>query len=246
MGLVLTLNQGDPVFPDEPRLASLAACPLFSALPEPTLRELAALARRRTYRAEQVLFRHRDPSDSLFVICSGHVQARIRSSEGRELVLHVAVQGEAPGHIDLIDQAPRACDAVAQDDVEVLMLPAQAVRGALIKHPHALLELTKDFAGIIRELDDLVRDLVFLDLPARLAKLLLAHPASDRRVELGLTQSELAVQLGVARQSLNRVLGELQRQGLIRVQHSGRSIELLDRMALRRLAVGGGRALSHE
>jgi CRP-like cAMP-binding protein len=50
-----------------------------------------------------------------------------------------------------------------------------------------------------------------------LAKLLLARPAPDQRVEFGLTQSETPAQLGVARQSLNRVLGELQRAGLIRV-----------------------------
>ena len=128
--------------------------------------------------------------------------------------------------------------------MEVLTLPAETVRRALIEHPPALLELSIGLAEIIRLLDDLVRDLVFLDLPARLAKLLLGRPAPDRRVELGLTQSEMAAQLGVARQSLNRVLGELQRHGLIRVQDSGRSVELLDRTALRQVAAGGGRALS--
>ena len=191
-----------------------------------------------------MLFRCGDPSGSAFVLCSGHVQARIRSDEGRELVLHVSAPPEAPGYLDLIDEAPRSADAVAQDDVEVLTLPAETVRRALIGHPPALLELSVGLAEIIRLLDDLVRDLVFLDLPARLAKLLLGRPAPDRRVELGLTQSEMAAQLGVARQSLNRVLGELQRQGLIRVQDSGRSVELLDRSALRQVAAGGGRALS--
>ena len=191
-----------------------------------------------------MLFRCGDPSGSAFVLCSGHVQARIRSDEGRELVLHVSAPPEAPGYLDLIDEAPRSADAVAQDDVEVLTLPAETVRRALIGHPPALLELSIGLAEIIRLLDDLVRDLVFLDLPARLAKLLLGRPAPDRRVELGLTQSEMAAQLGVARQSLNRVLGELQRQGLIRVQDSGRSVELLDRSALRQVAAGGGRALS--
>jgi CRP/FNR family transcriptional regulator, cyclic AMP receptor protein len=240
----LSSGTTDPAFPEEPRLSLLAASPLFSGLPERVLRELAGVAHRQTYVPGQALFRIGDPSGSAFVLYSGHVQAKIRSGEGRELVLHVSAPPEAPGYLDLIDGAPRSADAVAQDDVEVLVLPAQAVRRALIEHPRALMELSTGLAGIIRELDELVQDLVFLDLPARLAKLLLSQPAPDQRVELGLTQTEMAAHLGVARQSLNRVLGEFQRQGLIRVEGSGRSVELLDRMALRRVAVGGGRVLS--
>ena len=240
----MSTGTADPAFPEEPRLSALAACPLFSAMPERVLRELAHVAHGRSYEAEQVVFRRGDPSGSAFVLCSGHVQARIRSDDGRDLVLHVSAPPEAPGYLDLIDEAPRSVDAVAQDDVEVLVLPAQAVRRALIDHPRALMEMSIELAGIIRLLDELVRDLVFLDLPARLAKLLLARPATDRRVELGPTQAEVAAQLGVARQSLNRALGDLQRRGLIRVEDSGRSVELLDRMALRRLAVGARRSLS--
>jgi CRP/FNR family transcriptional regulator, cyclic AMP receptor protein len=236
----LSFTPADPAFAEDPRLSLLAACPLFSALPEQVVRELAGVARLRRYEAGQALFRCGDLSDSAFVLCSGHVQARIRSSEGRELVLHVSAPGEAPGYLDLLDGAPRSADAVAQDDVEVLMLPARTVRRALIEHPGALMELSIGLAGIIRKLDELMRDFVFLDLPARLAKLLLARPAPGPRVELGVTQSELAAQLGVARQSLNRALGQLQEQGLIRVEESGTVVEVLDRMALRRLAVGAG------
>ena len=240
----MSLSRADPVFPEEPLVSLLRACPLFAPLPEHVLRDLAGLARRRRYEPEQALFRIGDRSDSAFVLCSGHVQARIRSSEGRELVLHVAPPGEAPGYLDLIDGAPRSADAVAQDDVEVLVLPAGAVRRALIEHPHALMELSTELAGIVRKLDELMRDLVFLDLPARLAKLLLARPAPGGRVDLGVTQGELAVHLGVARQSLNRALGDLQRRGLIRVEDSGRSVELIDRVALRRMALGGDQGLS--
>lgn len=129
-------------------------------------------------------------------------------------MLHVAAPGEAPGYLDLLDESPRSVDAVAQDDVEVLV-PARVVRRALVEHRRALMQLSAGLVGIIREHNELMRDLVFLDLPARLAKLLLARPASDRRVEFGLTQGEPAAHLGVARQSLNRALGELQRRGLI-------------------------------
>lgn len=199
---------------------------------------------RRRYEPEQALFRFGDPSDAVFVLCSGRVRATIRSSEGRDLVLHVAGPGEAPGYLDLIDGSPRTVDAEAKDEVEVLVPPARTVRAALLAHPPALLQLSAELAGIVRVLSETAADLVFLGLPGRLAKLLLARPSGGRRVELGLTQGELAAQMGVARQSLNRALGELQRQGFIRVERSGTSIELVDRAALRRLALGGSRSLS--
>ena len=241
---VARLSPVDPFIPEESPLSLLAACPLFAALPERVLGQLAGIARRQNYEAEQALFRVGDASDTAFVLCSGHVEARIRSNDGRELVMHVAVPPEAPGYLDLIDAAPRSADAVAQDDVEVLTLPARAVRRALSEHPSALMELSTGLAGIIRKLDELMRDQVFLDLPGRLAKLLLARSVPGPRVELGITQGELAVHLGVARQSLNRALGDLQQRGLIRVEDSGATVCLLDRMALRRLAVGGRRSLS--
>ena len=231
-------------FADEPRLALLAACPVFAPLPEAALRALAGIARPRRYEAGEALFRLGDASDTALVICSGRVGARVSSGDGRDLVLQVVGPGESPGYLDLIDESPRSVDAVAHDDVEVLVLPARAARTVLLEHPAALLRLSVGLAGIVRELSETVGDYVFLDLPARLAKLLLARPAPESRVELGLTQSDLAAELGVARQSLNRALGELQRRGLIRVAGSGTSVELLDRMALRRLAVGDRRPLS--
>ena len=147
---VASFSPAGPAFPEESPLSLLAACPLFAALPQRVLRDLAGLAHRRTYEAEQALFRVGDPSDTAFVLWSGHVEARIRSNDGRELVMHVAAPPEAPGYLDLIDAAPRSADAVAQDDVEVLTLPARAVRRGLSEHPDALMELSTGLAGIIR------------------------------------------------------------------------------------------------
>lgn len=240
----MSTESADRASAGEPRLAALAACALFASLPDAAVRALAGLASKRRYDTGEALFRFGDASDTVFVLCSGRVQATIRSTDGRDLVLHVSGPGEAPGYLDLIDDTPRSVDAVAHDDVEVLVLPARAVRRALLEHPAALMRLSAELAAIVRGLSETAADLVFLDLPARLAKLLLARPAPEGRVELGLTQSELAAQLGVARQSLNRALGELQRRGLVRVVGSGTTVELLDRMALRRLAVGDRRPSS--
>ncbi len=240
----MSSGSADPALRDDPRLAPLLACPMFAPMPENALRGLADIAHKRHYAVGEAVFRVGDTPEAAFVICTGRVSAVIRSPAGRGLVLHVAGPGEAPGQLDIIDQAPRSAHAVAHEDAELLVMPARVVRATLLEHPAALMSFAGDLAGIVRRLSEIASDLVFLDLPGRLAKLLLSRPAPDHRVELGVTQSELAAQLGVTRQSLNRALGELQRRGLIRVEASGTSIELLDHMALRRLAVDSGEPLS--
>jgi len=213
----------------------LRRCSLFASLPPEALEQLAARAVTRTYAPEEPLFRTGDRSELVHVICSGHVRACVRSGGGREVVLHVADPGEAPGYLDLVDGGPRSADAVADDEVTVLELPASVVRSTLVANPEALLDLATGLVGIIRILDRKVGEFVFLDLPARLARAILALPDSNGIVRFGGTQSDVAAQLGVARQSLNRTLGRMQDQGLIDVSGDGSRIEILDREGLAEL-----------
>jgi CRP-like cAMP-binding protein len=96
----------------------------------------------------------------------------------------------------------------------------------------------RELAGTVRRLTGSASDLVFLDLPRRLAKLLLAEataaPDGAPRVDIGMSQTGLAARLGVTRQTLNRALAGLTRHGWIEV--SGSEFVLLDPEALSRFA----------
>lgn len=214
----------------------LRRCSLFASLPDDVLGDLAGRALTRRYEPGQFLFRTGDPSESFFVLCSGHARASVRSEEGREVVLHIAGPGEAPGYLDVVDLGPRNVDAIAHDVAEVLVLPTGAVRALLLTNPESLMDLAADLVGIIRVLDRKVADFVFLDLTARLARALLEMPSSHGVVRVEGTQSDFADRLGVARQSLNRTLGELHERGLIRVSGAGSRIEIRDRDGLARIA----------
>lgn len=210
----------------------LRRCSLFASLPDEALERLAERAVAHTFSSEEVLFRTGDRSESVYVICSGHIRACVRSADGREVVLHVAGPGEAPGYLDLVDDGPRSTDAVADDDATVIEIPVVVARATLVTNPEALMDLARELVGIVRVLDRKVGEFVLLDLPARLARAILELPESNGVVRFGGTQSDLAAQLGVARQSLNRALGGMQDQGLIEVSGGGSRIEILDRSAL--------------
>jgi len=226
----------DPIF--EQNLRDLGLSPWLDALGEDSRDSLARIAARRIHPDGATLFRRGDPGDRVWLICSGSVQASRIGADGRELVVHVAGPGETPGQVDVLDDGARSLDAIVVGGAETISLPAQAVREELLCNPAALMRLAVDLVQIVRYLDSTISDQVLLDLDGRLAKLLLSRRLGDDSVQLGLNQTMVANQLGVARQSMNRSLGVLARRGLIAVEAGGRKVRILDAEGLLTLAAG--------
>jgi CRP-like cAMP-binding protein len=108
----------------------------------------------------------------------------------------------------------------------------------LLENPQALLAVAALLAATVRRVTDAAADLVFLDVPRRLAKLLVAEavaqPDGTEVCDLNMSQSGVAARLGATRQSLNRALNEFARRGWVTAD--GAVIQLDDAAALRRFA----------
>jgi CRP-like cAMP-binding protein len=219
-------------------VAELRRTVLFADADPARLEPLAARAFVRRFAAGQVVFTEGEPSDHLYVVRSGRVRVLVQSPHGEEMTLSVLGPGETLGELSMIDGQPRSASAEALGPTQLVALPAGDVRTALRSDPVLLLAVAAELAAMVRRLTGGTADLVFLDLPRRLAKLLLAEarrePTGLLRVELGMSQSGLAARLGVTRQSLNRALGGLVRRGWIRPEDGG--YVLRDPAALRRFA----------
>lgn len=192
---------------------------IFAGADDGLLRGLADRSFRRRLRAGQILFTDGEPSEHLFVVRTGRIRVLTRSAEGGELVLSVLGPGEVIGELSVIDQGARSATAEALDDVELLAVAAADVRTLLQEHPGLLMAAAAELAATVRRLTGSASDLVFLDLPRRLAKLLLTEavpgPDGTLRVEVGMSQTGLAARLGVTRQTLNRALAALVRHGWV-------------------------------
>lgn len=210
---------------------ALRTIPLFVAAADDDVERLAAAAFPRRLAKGQVLFVEGERSEHLYVVRSGRLKVLVSSPRGDELVLTVLSAGDALGELSVLDGADRSATAVALDDVALWCVPAVAVRDLLQRSPAAALAVAEELAARVRHLTGTAADLVFLDLPRRLAKLLVS---SDAAAATGLTQSDVAAQLGVARQSLNRALQRLQDRGWVEVQRG--AILVLDAPALTRFA----------
>ena len=215
----------------------LRAAQIFTELPDEALQRLADASVRRTFRRGQYLWFQGDEGARLVVVAAGLVKVVIASEQGEEVVLTTLGPGETLGELALLDGAPRSASVVAVEPTTVLMLSRTTVLDVLARYPSVLDALLRSLGALVRRLTEQTGDLVFLDLPARVAKVLLrlaeGHRPGDGPVvlDLGLSQSDLAAMVGATRPAVNRVLQSMARRGLVAVH--GQVIELLDVAALR-------------
>jgi CRP-like cAMP-binding protein len=222
-----------PDFTDE-----LARIALFDGLDPSELRALGEHAFVRKLARGQVLFNEGEPSDHLFLVRSGRLRVFVASARGDELVLSVVGPGETLGELSILDRHPRSATVDALETVELIALPGTEARALLESNREALLAVALALAAGMRRLSGTAADLVFLDLPRRLAKLLLAeaHTLADGTIEsrLAMSQTGVAARLGATRQTLNRAMSTLAQRGWITLDGTTVRIDNID--ALNRFA----------
>jgi len=224
----------------------LARVPIFAGLSEPDRQALSDHVQRVNVPRGSVLFRENEPGDRLFMILAGKVKIGRASSDGRENLLAVFGPGDLFGELSLFDPGARTATATAVTDATLLFLEHTELRAWLSTRPEAAMLLLKMLARRFGRTNDAMADMVFTDVPGRVAKQLLdlanrfgepAQPGNDAagiRVEHGLTQEELAQLVGASRETVNKALADFATRGWLRLD--SRAVVLLDRERLARRA----------
>jgi CRP/FNR family transcriptional regulator, cyclic AMP receptor protein len=208
---------------------------LLRSVPDTDLEPIAAASRLRSVRRGQVLFTAGDPSDTVMLVIAGRVKVVVRSADGAELTLTIIQPGGMFGEISIADGGPRSADAEALEDCRLLLVPIELVAELSSRVPSVTQALMRSVAATLRRLTEAASDLVFLDLPRRVAKVLLGQPrGDDGEIELKMSQEELAHQVGGSRQSVNAALRGFERRGWIEVRD--RVVTLRQAEALARFA----------
>jgi CRP/FNR family transcriptional regulator/CRP/FNR family cyclic AMP-dependent transcriptional regulator len=193
----------------------LKQVPLFADLADEEIRELMTVARRRVYRAGEVIFHRDDPGQVLYLIKEGKVKICLISPDGQEMTLTVLGKGEYFGEFALLDGLPRSTDAIASERVECYTLQRTDFHNAIMKNPKIAIQAMEVLSKRLRNTNQMVEDLIFLDVYGRVAKKLLeladAHGSKAEdggiRIEMRLTQQDLASMVGASRESVNKVMG---------------------------------------
>jgi len=181
-----------------------------------------------------VLFHEGDPGDSLYVVLTGKVKLGRRSPDGRENLVAVYGPSDQFGELSLFDPGPRTATATVVTEARLAKLPKDALQEWMMERPEIALQLLRVVARRLRRTNAMLADLIFVDVPGRVAKQLLqlaqrfgTLDGGNLKVKHDLTQEELAQLVGASRETVNKALADFVQRGWLRLE--GKSVVILDR-----------------
>ena len=215
--------------------------PLFAALDDDAADALMESMTASRLERGDVLFREGDRGDRLYVIGEGKIKLGLTSIDGRENLLAVLGPGEMFGELSLFDPGPRTATATAVAETQLIALSHEDLTSFLSRRPAVASTMLAALARRLRRTNEALSDLVFTDVPGRVAKALLdLSNRFGRSSEEGilvahdLTQEELAQLVGASRETVNKALADFATRGWIKLE--ARAVVLIDVERIQRRA----------
>ncbi|MEW6247942.1 MAG: Crp/Fnr family transcriptional regulator [Nitrospirota bacterium] len=226
--------------PSQNKLWYLKHIRLFDGLSQTEMQEMERITQMQAVKKRQPLYLPGDPSSNVYLLKQGRVKIASTAPSGKEVTFDILEPGEVFGELEVLEERPRETAAEALDDTLICVIRREDFDRYLRTHPDLSVKLTKLIGLRLRKIQSRVEDLVFRDVPARLAHLLLELSKTDGvpdgphiRLGIKLTHQEMANLIGCSRETVSTTLGQFREQGLIRIE--GRSITLLNPDHLTRL-----------
>ena len=215
--------------------------PLFAALDDEAAGALMESMTTSHLERGDILFREGDQGDRLYVIGEGKIKLGRTSVDGRENLLAILGPGEMFGELSLFDPGPRTATATAIAETQLIGLGHEDLNSFLSGRQAVAAKLLAALARRLRRTNETLADLVFTDVPGRVAKALLdlstrfGRPAEDGiLVAHDLTQEELAQLVGASRETVNKALADFATRGWLKLE--ARAVVLTDVERLKRRA----------
>ena len=213
---------------------------LFDGISPSEMQEMEKITRMEEVKKRQPLYLPGDPSSNVYLLKKGRVKIANTASSGKEVTFDILDPGEIFGELDVLEDAPRSTSAETLDDALICVIPRKDFDQYLAMHPTVMFKLTKLIGLRLEKIQSRVEDLVFRDVPARLAHLLVELSKTEGvaekqgiRLKVKLTHQEMANLIGCSRETVSSTLGQFRDEGLL--QLDGRTMTILDLKGLSRL-----------
>ena len=201
---------------------SRPACPLASII--------AAHGQLQRYAANDVLFHEGDASDGLYLLLTGRLKVFATAADGREVTYNLLEAGELLGELSL-DGGARTASVQALTEATCVHVDNPSARWLLRAQP-ALAEHMLSLAAMrARRSTHMTRSIALESVRERVLALLQHQAFADGdswRIPSELTQQEIANRIGASRERVNRVIGALVQEGMLR-KDAGHRMTLLKR-----------------
>jgi len=198
--------------------------PILGELPRASIQRLLSRATTRKLRRGATIFAKGDAGTQLIAVLSGRVKIVVSSPEGREAVLNVVHEGEVFGEIALFDGCPRTASAIAVTDCELLSIDRRHFLPMVREQPDVAIKLIAILCARLRRSSEQYEDIMFLNLRARVAKLLLRladEVGGPLPRKVLVTQQEMSQMAGMSRESINKQLRAWAQAKWVRLERGG-------------------------
>ena len=203
----------------------LRRSPLFARLSDDELDAMLVHATVARHAEGDQIVAKGDPGNTMMAVLKGRIMISAPSADGRQMVLTVMHEGDVVGEIALLDGKERTADITAMTDCELLVVPRRSFLAVMQRRPELAMDLLVVLCERLRRTNEQVEDLAFLELEARIAKVLtrLAEEDAAGRPHAGpvtvkIAQRALGELVGGSRESVNKHLQDWKRAGIIAVE----------------------------
>jgi CRP/FNR family cyclic AMP-dependent transcriptional regulator len=203
----------------------LRTVPIFSELTDGDIAALGRLTARRRFPKDTVVFFENEEGDSFFMILEGRIKVTILGDDGREVILSMLGPGDFFGEMALLDNEPRSATAIAVEESELLSLHRTDFQTVLTDNRSITVALIKVLTARLRRANHQISTLALLDVYGRVARVIVDMAREEgRRLRDGriafrrATHQEIANRIGTTRETVTRMLKDLERQGLIHIE----------------------------
>jgi CRP-like cAMP-binding protein len=191
--------------------------PLFADIGGDALQRISALCHTQQLAAGEVLFQKGDEGDALYGVRRGQIRIETGASDGSRLTLNFQGAGDVFGEIAVLDGQNRTADAVASEPSELFVLRRGDLMSFLEREPKIAIRLIELLCQRIRWVSERMEESVLQPLAVRMARRLCAL-ADDFGSEVHISQEQLGVYVGAARESVNRQLQQWRKDGILDLQ----------------------------
>ncbi len=196
--------------------------PLFAALRPAELDELLAFTAERRFPRDSSIFQRGEAGGSLMVLVQGRLRIGAVSAEGKEVTIDMIEPGGVVGELALLDGKPRSADVMAMEDSTVVVVERRDFLPFVGRNPDLLMRLLVLLCERLRRTNMALEEVALLNLPARLARVLVklgqeygATEADGTRIRLRLSQKDLSTLVATTRESVNKQLRQWRADGVL-------------------------------
>lgn len=211
-------------------------CPLFSDVSPDDLEQLTSIVHHRKVQRGELLFSEGDTAKGFYVVAEGRVKVYKLSADGKERILHIVQPGATFAEAAIFGDGIYPAYAEPLVASRLLFFPKREFLNLLHNQTQMAINMISGLSRYLRQFATQVEQLTFQDVPARLAKYLLALSGAETgKVMLPISKGQLASNLGTVSETLSRTLRKLSDEGIIKVE--GKNITLCNLDELEDLAI---------